>query len=528
MPRRLAFLEEQPKMIESSFETVPDTRIDIRGRRLEKAWPAYLANDVPGLRVPVPFSPTLNFPPAGYRGDYCTDAFTDRVIRDAWRGLDKNDDVTRDDALAYASQFGERNVFRATGAVDPAGKIEAGFEGDLRRIRRPAYFGALPYREKIAGLDASTTVVEVSVPADRHHRRFFKEVGETLHLRGWYIRGEGVVMEDGERRAALAIMLGGRGTELTAISHPNDAPYRMVGNARLFEPATYPSARTENCSSRTWRDYLSDVQSIGLSVLALDLRGHGASDGENASNAFEQGMDVFRMLDALETGQGLRIIGPDGVSKAGSAAAGTILSGAAARQIPVLLFGTSQGSMAASYAMHANFVSDFDFSTGMELGGPRGYNLKGAILEAEYAKGLGHWFRVHWDGKSSRTSPLAEAALREQYGIAFCPSSEILMGVSRWPSIFIGRGLWDSAGSLAGSLDLYRRAGGMKGIVVVRGPHSEAEFGPENRRYMRDRVLSFARALFAGQASYSPNKPTGLKDLVLSAPPYWDDFMKPG
>jgi hypothetical protein len=136
------------------------------------------------------------------------------------------------------------------------------------------------------------------------------------------------------------------------------------------------------------------------------------SDGVNASNAFQQGMDILRLLDAFDTGHGLRIILPDGRPLSGGYAAQTVL-GVEARSMPIVLVGNSQGTMIGGYIMHANFVSRraFDRPSG-ETNVPTGFAIRGAAMLAEYVKGLGHGYQVWWDGKSQRNSILSEAALR--------------------------------------------------------------------------------------------------------------------
>ncbi len=96
-------------------------------------------------------------------------------------------------------------------------------------------------------------------------------------------------------------------------------------------------------------------------MLTLDKRGHGISGGASDSNTNEQGEDLFRMLDALETGVGARILTPDGVLLEGKSAAGKLLGGRGAKEIPVVMGGPSQGCMVACWAMHKNVVGSCDF-----------------------------------------------------------------------------------------------------------------------------------------------------------------------
>ena len=95
-------------------------------------------------------------------------------------------------------------------------------------------------------------------------------------------------------------------------------------------------------------------------------------------------------------------------------------------------------------------------------------------------------------------------------------------------ALFLGRGLWDQYGGLEGAIDAYGREPGLREIAVVRGPHSENEFGLENVARVQDRVVAFAKAVIHGD-SEAPGaaKFSNLKELVLSAPAVWEDSMKP-
>ena len=87
---------------------------------------------------------------------------------------------------------------------------------------------------------------------------------------------------------------------------------------------SYPDAlrRTEGFGGRPWRTYLLAFARAGFDVLTLDKRGHGISGGANDSNTNEQGEDIFRFLDAMETGRGARILTADGRLLEGDKAAG--------------------------------------------------------------------------------------------------------------------------------------------------------------------------------------------------------------
>jgi hypothetical protein len=495
-----------------------ECRADIHWDRNEKDWPGYLIS-ASGKEQCVPFTATALFPPAGYQGDFYVDEFTDAKIREAWAACEAQGATCSKPPLDFATMFGGKNEFRATGTIDAVGKIDANGTVDLAAIRRPAYFGSAPYAEAIAEADSRTFVVEVRVPA---------ETAETKHLgvaegtmwgqRGWFIQGAGVDDGKGGSVHALVILSGGRSVETTAIQHPDDVVYAHNTETGKYDAVKFPNATTEKWGVRQWRDYIYKLNVAGFDVLTLDKRGHGVSGGVEVTNTVQQARDLFRALDAFETGKGLRIMGADGKLHEGESAGGILLRGVKAKEAPVIVGGPSQGSMVASHAMHFNFVADCDFdATESTCRAPLGYNLKGAIMLAEFAKGMGY-----------RPSPLPEAALRARFNVAFVPSGEVLSGISKWPAVFFGRGLWDFAGSLEGTLDAYNRVTGPKEIVVVRGPHSENEYGPENVAHMQERVVAFAEAVVRGDNNVpGAAKFSNLKELVATAPASWEASMDP-
>ena len=269
----------------------------------------------------------------------------------------------------------------------------------------------------------------------------------------------------------------------------------------------------------SWRNYLHALNEAGFDILAYDKRGHGVSGGYNDSNTLEQARDIYRALDALETGHGLRALSPDGVSMAGDQLAGMFLGGQKARDVPIVLAGASQGSMIVGWAMHINFVENVFYDRPeLPSGPPLRYNVKPAIALAPFLSGVGY---------RSEASAIHEGRLRTEDNVVFLPSSEILANLDRWPGVFMARGLWDFAESLEGTLDAYNRAGGLKDIVVIRGPHGENEWGQENITHVRRRMVEFAKAAVWGQpAAVERSGLSDLKSLVESAPSTWEESSK--
>lgn len=483
-------------------------------------WPGYLTTE-DGEEVCLPFTPTGLVPPDGYAGDFYVDEFTDAKVREAWAACQAEGAACTEGQMEIIRGQGGENVFRVTGTVDPDGLIDP-LEGDidLTRVRRPAFFGQEPYGEPIAAVEDRTYTVEVTVPSEpNEHQHMGVPEDQTWRLRGWYIEGDGVGTAGGGTERALVILVGGRTIETTALQHPDDALYVFNDETGAYENVSYPTERSEKWGLRQWRQYLLAFNEAGFDVLTLDKRGHGISGGRNGSNNALMARDLYRALDEFETGEGLRLVTPGGETLAGADAAGVLLGGQAASEIPLILAGPSQGSMVVAFAMHDAVVGDCSFD-GPEFAcaAPLDYNVKAGMLLAEFGKGPGY----------APARVIREGAFRDDYHIAYLPTSEIMAHVGEWPAVFIGRGLWDFSGGLEGTLDLYERASQPKELVVVRGPHSENEYGTENVDHMRARMVAFAEAVMRGEETIPGAAEFGdLRELVLTTPPYWEPSNDP-
>ncbi|GAK58372.1 hypothetical protein U27_05346 [Candidatus Vecturithrix granuli] len=492
------------------------------GYNLNTDLPGFSCDD-PSGSVCVPFTPTIQLPPANVQGDFYVDEFTDAKLKAKWLDCEQHAEcVTQVQGVINYGIGGVPHEFRNTGTVSDFGKIDPHVDWvNLVEIRRPAFFGEPPYNEDIAKVDNNTSIVEFTVPRDAYERLHLQKQ-DSIKLRGWFIEGAGLEDPTGKRIHAVAIMIGGRSIETTAIHHPEDPLYAIDETSGQYKNIPYPSpqGRTEKWGLRQWRQYLYALNQVGFDVLTVDKRGHGISGGLNDMDTAEQAEDIFRMLDQLETGNGLCILTQTGEILKEEQAAGRLLRGQKAKEVPVILGGPSQGSMVTIWAMQKNFAEfcAYQLPT-VECTSPAqyGYNIRGALLLADFAAGVGY------------TAPifgLVEGYLRSVENIMLFPSSEVLATIDAWPAVFFGKGLWDSYESIEGSFDAYQRVTGLKEIVVVRGPHSENEFGTENVAYMIERMINFARhTILTPDAPIAG--PATLKDLVCSSPPSWEPSTKP-
>ncbi len=471
-----------------------------------------------GRRACLPFMPTNQLVPPDYKGrDFYGEAFTDQAIKARWTEC-KKDSACAERVIAGAKPFISAEK-RDTGVSDAVGKIDPEAEVDLKAIRRPAFFGKAAYNEAIAAAEPRTFTVEFTVPRDSYERLHLKKDG-SLKLRGWYLQGAGVDDGAGRRVRALVVMNNGGGSEITAIDDPRSEGAVRDGTGK-WVAGKFPDALTEEPGARHWRGFIHALHAAGLDVLVTDRRGNGLSGGVSGYNTAEQANDIFRELEQLDSGEGLRVLTPSGEVLAGRPAADAVLAGQRAREMPVVIGGYSRGSYATAWTMHKNFVEDC--SLDLPEGGcrpARGWsNIKGAILYGPNAGGLGYRMAGHG---------LIEAALRSDYNTTYYPDSRVLAGIGKWPGLQVMRGTWDYVEGLEGSFDAYNRASGLKDIFVFLGPHALNTQNPEAMRLAGERMAAFAKAAVLGRKQIEGVvQPSNLKDVVASSPDLWETTTAP-
>ena len=492
--------------------------------------PGYLIPTAGGALVCVPFAATAAHPPPGYSGDFYVDEFTDAKVKERWQAC------TKDPAcLERMSQHIARRKppNREHGITDPRaiyllGKIDADNPNvDLKTIRRPAFFAQAPYQEGIAAAEPQTFTVEFTAPPEPYER-IKLNMTAAIELRGWYLRGRGVADGKGRTVRSLIIMSNGGGGRLVAIEDPSDRLYHMDPQTNRSVLNTFPNATTGASGQRGWRRYLYMLNSAGFDVLSYDRRGVGISGGFSDTNTLQQGRDILEVIAALRTGAGVRLLSPAGAELRGRAATAALLAGARVDRMPILLGGSSRGTMATGWAMTRNFSATCEYDQPVvSCGAPVGLkNIKGALMLSDFSAGLGYLTAP--TSREDEDRGLFLAGSETQYGIVFFPASQPLAAMDRWPALFIGRGLWDYAESLEGAIAAYDRVRGLKELVVVRGPHPFETWPEEEQERVGQRMVEFARAVALGQRSVPGGRPwSNMKELAATASDVWEPSTQP-
>ena len=498
--------------------------------------PGYLIRTSAGEKTCVPFTSARFQPPKGYRGDYYVDDFTDAKLRERWETC-KKDKACHERVFEQVMKRHPPN--REYALSDKQGRFllgkvdERGGETDLATVRRPGFFARAPYNEPIATVDPDTSIVEFTVPVEAYERIHRKMSGD-IRIRGWYIRGKGIDDGKGGRKRALIIHSGGGGDGIAAIDDPVDVAYVTDPKTGITIPNDdWPNATTGVQGQRKWRAAWRQLHDAGFDVLALDRRGIGISGGYSDTNTLQQGRDLLDAVAALRTGKGMRVLSPDGKLTVGTAAVAA-LRGGAPGPLPVMFSGSSRGTMASGWAMTMNFDKDCSYDlVKITCTAPRrDPTIKGAILTAEFSSGVGYLPQETSpkdDGRGpGRDRGLFIGGIEMEHNIVFFPSSAILAGMHKWPSVFLARGLWCYADSLEGSMDAYGRVNGPKELVVVRGPHPFAVWPDEERTRVVERMIAYGRAITFGQKSIAGGRPwSDMKQLVATTSDVWEASTKP-
>ncbi|HRP74710.1 MAG TPA: hypothetical protein PKZ27_03885 [Rhodocyclaceae bacterium] len=493
----------------------------------------YLIPQESGAKACVPFTTVGARPPEGYVGDFYVDEFSDERLRAQWLEC-------KADAACWARVgkvvIGRTPPHREHRITDPyhlhlLGRIAGTPDIGLGQVRRPQFFAQAPYREPIAAAEADTYTVEFTAPAEAYER-IHRNLDAPVKLRGWYMRGTGVPDAKGKQQRALIVMIGGGGTRLTAISHPDDRLYSIHPETGRTSINSFPNATTGSPGQADWRAIMAMFHSAGFDVLAYDRRGIGVSGGYSDTNTLQQGRDILDVLDSLRTGKGMRALSPQGVLHRGVDAA-TILRGSAG-EMSTLLLGNSRGTMSGGWAMTMNFHKNCSYDLPEIVCTPprRDASIKGALMMAEFTSGPGFVTAAPTNEDAGRghgeDRGLFVGANQVEHNIVFFPSSAILAGMHEWPSAFFARGLWDYAASLEGTIASYDRVPGLKELVVVRGPHPYETWPDVEKKRVRERMLAFARSVIHGDQELAGGRQwSTMKDLVGTTDDVWERSSVP-
>jgi hypothetical protein len=533
----LALVALAPPAIGSNAPVPPfECRAPV-GFDLNLTLPGYILPSKAGARTCVPFTSVAAHPPAGYRGDFYVDEFTDAKLRQRWEACKRDPSCFgRIDKELLARHPPNREL----SLKDPhqrflLGKIEEqGVHTDLATIRRPGFFARAPYREPIAAADRDTYVVEFTAPADPYERIHMHTIAN-IKIRGWYIRGGGIDDGHGGRQRALIIMSGGGGDRIAAIDDPRDEPYVIdPRTGRGIQNLGFPNATSGVEGQRHWREVWFRLHQAGFDVLATDRRGVGISGGYDDEDTLQQGRDLLDIVAALRSGSGMRALSPSRRLAAGHAAAVMVRGGPSGRGLPVFLLGSSRGTMASGWAMTIDFDKDCSYDMPrITCGAPRrDMTIKGAMMVADFSSGVGY-LEAQTTRKDDlrgvgRDRGLFIGGIEEEHDIVFFPSSAILAGMSKWPSGFFARGLWCYADGLEGEMDAYARVQGLKELIVVRGPHEFAAWPGAEQARATDRMIAYARAVLLGAKSIPGGRRwSNMKELVGTSDDVWEPSTHP-
>ena len=484
----------------------------------------------------VPFTSTAVRPPAaGYAGDFYVDEFSDARLRERWAACKADRACNARVGTPISKRIPPNREF---GMTDPQaryllGKVAEGGVLDLRTIRRPAFFAAKPYEEAIARADQQAYTVEFTAPAEPYER-IHANLHDDVKLRGWYVRGDGIADGKGGKVRALVIMSPGGGGRLTAIDDPADHLYHNDPRTATTVLGDFPNATTGSPGQRDWRWHIHLLHQAGFDVLSYDRRGVGVSSGFSDINTLQQGRDLLAVIADIGTGNGMRALDPAGAVHAGRDAASLLTAGAPASGMPILLLGSSRGTMSVGWAMARNFdkACDYDLPAMPCAPAEGNMNIKGAILISEFSSGVGYTPAEMTSNDESRglgrDRGLFVAGSEVENNIVFFPSSAILASVSKWPAAFYARGLWDYAASLEGTIASYDRVQGLKELVVVRGPHPYETWPAVEKERVSERMVAFARAAVLGQKELPGGRPwITMKDLAATASDVWEASSQP-
>lgn len=425
---------------------------------------------------------------------------TNQVLIDMWHSLPPGD------------QAGIRYLFNPFDGplkiFHPEWRFDSTSVGSLEEVRRPSFFEG----ESIRYLEQHTYLVELDRPRDHYEELMiashpesypaceyvrdsqtgnvirdpltgepllkegavtWNDIPQTVKLRGWYIRGSGLVGQDDghgtdDRKHTLVIFWLGRGDELTDTISPDLPPTREL----IFH-----------------------FVDQGFDVLALDERGTGVSTGYSSFDDEMMADDTFAVLKQLQTGAGLTTIGPDGIARHGDEAVGLLPD--LAENTRLLMWGHSQGTVIGSWVM-AKHATDPEYR-GFDLKGfisSGGFDIFPATAFAPFIWGIGYFQAEH------------------QVTFMAPDPSFVFESMESWPGYCALRGFADPYNPVESGVIAYNKVRGYKGIYALPVGHGVYR-DPVFFAYTTNLQLSFAQKVALREKDkWNNKKQTTVKEEV--------------
>ena len=391
---------------------------------------------------------------------------------------------------------------------------------DLAEVATPAAFAD----EVFNSLENRTTRIEFEVP-----KTDFEKIGWTpiylpvvippdpqpdvpLKLRGWYISGDGVTMNNKDRPEHY------RGP--IRDGHDVQHPLLIMSTGFPYSIAFDNLVGAVDVGTQV-RKTITYFVAQGFDVLIFDKRGHGFSEGIVDG----MGEDIFRVLDQLEKGTivedgitlTLTIIRPDGTRLEGAAAAAEKLlrQSNTAKTKPIVMRGFSYGSSLLQRAMALNYSDlpvEYSFGTDQSgnvviddtrmPAGNRGYNFRGMIAISGFVGSLKYETAPYFMVLDAYGSTIGHNG-----GVL---KSGVFSSMNNWPG-FLGLYGANDFETADGAVDAYNsQLGGYKDIKMVTGYHFglpseevDTYFAYESEKFARKVLLDATPLINKSTTSYA-------------------------
>jgi pimeloyl-ACP methyl ester carboxylesterase len=320
----------------------------------------------------------------------------------------------------------------------------------------------------------------IGIPPDQLHG-FINDVfipSDTVKVRGWYIKGQGVEKDNGDLHRPLIIMHTGQGDHITA---------SVETNVHSYHTATLE------------RKMAAQFAHTGFDVLMLDTRGHGTSQGRTRLEMTRVADDIFPILRQLESGEEMLALNYTGDDVPTDEAD---LLPAGAEDTSVILYGMSLGGYATNGAMLKHLMAKHNtaaFQQRYPSEDPddfRNFSFKGLVAHITGIAGAGYHGPISWllppDILGLPLPPEVEDPTYENFylllpttyenslliegfyrhlGLGSQPDSEFLNYLQYLPALCVLCHTRDETYTIEGPVEAYNRCRGFKRIYGIDWPH---------------------------------------------------------